>query len=414
VTTPIYSHTFDNGLVLVAEVRTALRSAAFTFLLPCGTVQEPADRGGLSGFVCEMAQRGAGERDSRRLVLDLDNLGVHSNESVSAAHTGFGGATLAENLTEALSIYADILRRPHLPEEQLEAARLVMLQDLRAVEDEPGQRTMLQLRRRHYPDPWGRPPQGEQTSLGEITLADVRDHFTRNYQPEGSILGVAGLFDWERLKETIGELLGDWQPCRAAALAERSPDGRYLHMTYDSNQTHVGIAQASVPYRDDDYYRAWGAAGILGGGMSSRLFTEVRERRGLCYHVDASHHSLRDRGALFCYAGTSAERAQETLDVTLDELRRLTGGIEQHELDRLKSRIKAALIMQQESSSARSSSLARSWYHLGRVRTLEEIAERIDALSVEGINAYLAEHPPGELTIVTLGPRQLEVHGGVS
>lgn len=414
MTAPIFSHTFENGLVLVAEVRTALRSAAFTFLLPCGTVHEPADRGGLSGFLCEMVQRGAGERDSRRLVLDLDNLGVQCNESVSAAHTGFGGATLAENLTEALTIFADVLRRPHLPEDQLEAARQVMLQDLRAVEDEPGQKTMQQLRRRHYPDPWGRPPQGEQESLEEVTLADVRDHFTRNYQPDGTILGVAGLFDWDELKDTVGELLGDWEPRPAVPVAERPPDGRYQHLPYESNQTHVGIALASVPYRDEDYYRAWGAAGILGGGMSSRLFTEVRERRGLCYHVDASHHSLKDRGALFCYAGTSAERAQETLDVTLDELRRLTDGIEQHELDRLNSRIKAALIMQQESSSARSASVARSWYHLGRVRTLEEIAERIDELTVQSINAYLAEHPPGELTIVTLGPRELEVPVGVS
>ena len=143
--------------------------------------------------------------------------------------------------------------------------------------------------------------------------------------------------------------------------------------------------------------------------MSARLFTEVREKRGLCYSVYASYHTLRDRGGVFCYAGTTAERAQETLDVTLGELTRLAEGVETQELDRLKARIKSALIMQQESSSARSSSLARDWYHLGRARTLDEVGRRIDELTCASINAYLAEHPPRDFTIVTLGRSALEV-----
>jgi len=410
---PIHSHTFDNGLALVAEPRTELRSAAFTFLVPSGTVHEPDDRAGLGGFLCEMVQRGAGQRDSRRLVLDLDNLGVQCHDSVNAAHTGFGGATLAENLDPALAIFADVLRRPHLPEEELEPTRQMMLQDLRAMEDEPAQRTLQQLRRRHYPEPWGRSPQGEQQGLESVSIDDVRNHFQRHFRPDGTILGVAGLFEWESLRETVARLLGDWPAGPAATIAEQTPAGGYEHTAHDSNQTHIGIAQPSVPYGDNDYYRAWGAVGVLGGGMSSRLFTEVREHRGLCYHVDASMHTLKDRGAVFCYAGTSAERAQETLDVTLEEIQRMPQGIEQHELDRLKSRIKAALIMQQESSSARSSSIARNWYHLGRVRTLEEVSERIDALSLQNINDYLAENPPEKLTLVTLGPSELEVSRAV-
>ena len=148
--------------------------------------------------------------------------------------------------------------------------------------------------------------------------------------------------------------------------------------------------------------------GVLSGGMSARLFTEVRERRGLCYSVYASYHTLRDRGAVFCYAGSTAERAQETLDVTLGELRRLGRGIEDHELDRLKARIKSALVMQQESSSARSTSVARDWYHLGAVRTLDELGRLVDGLTCSSINAYLAEHPPRDFTVVTLGSRALE------
>jgi predicted Zn-dependent peptidase len=115
-----------------------------------------------------------------------------------------------------------------------------------------------------------------------------------------------------------------------------------------------------------------------------------------------------------CYAGTSADRAQQTLEVVLAELVRLAEGIEEHEIDRLKARIKSALVMQQESSAARSVSLAREWYHLGRARTLEEIGRLVDELSCASINEYLAEHPPGDFTIVTLGPQPLEVPVGVS
>jgi predicted Zn-dependent peptidase len=130
--------------------------------------------------------------------------------------------------------------------------------------------------------------------------------------------------------------------------------------------------------------------------------------------VQASLHTLKDRGAVLCYAGTSSERAQETLDVTLAELRRLARGVRAEELDRLKARIKSALIMQHESSSSRSSSIARDWYHLGRVRTLDELSAIVDRLCTDDINAFLASHPPEDFTVVTLGPEPLEVHLEVS
>jgi predicted Zn-dependent peptidase len=411
---PIYSHIYPNGLVLVAEPIDALQSAAFTFLAPAGSIYDPADRGGLSGFTCEMALRGAGDRDSRQFILDLDNLGVERAEGVAAAHASYSGATVAENLSKTLAIYADLLRRPHLPDEQIEAGRLAVLQELRAVEDEPAQKVMIELRRRHYPDPWGRPAQGDQAGVEATDIDDIRAHFRRCYRPGGTILGVAGRLDWGHLKDTVGELLGDWSAGSDVSIEETAGSVRYVHLPYESQQTQIGIAYASVPYRHPDYFQAWGSVGVLSGGMSARLFTEVRERRGLCYSVYASQHTLWHRGAVFCYAGSGADRAQETLDVTLGELRRLAKGIEESELDRLKARIKSALIMQQESSSARSSSLARDWYHLGRARTLDEVGGIIDALSSRTINAYLCEHPPTDFTVVTLGPRELQTPDGAT
>ena len=163
-----------------------------------------------------------------------------------------------------------------------------------------------------------------------------------------------------------------------------------------------------MPYRHPDYFQAWGAVGALGRGMSSRLFTEVRERRGLCYSVYASYDTLLDRAGVFCYAASSAQRAQETLDVTLAELRRLAQGIEPGELKRLKARGKTDLIMQQESCPSRSAALAYAWHHIHRARTLEELEGIVNGLTCESINDYLARNPPDEFTIVTVGPEELK------
>ena len=151
--------------------------------------------------------------------------------------------------------------------------------------------------------------------------------------------------------------------------------------------------------------------------MSSRLFTEVREKRGLCYTVYAMCHTIKDYGCVLAYAGTTTERAQETLDVMLQEIRRLGEGIHDDELQRLKARIKTGLIMQQESSSSRSISMASDWHLLGRVRTLDELSTLLDEINSNSINDYLASNPPKQFKIVTLGQQALDTSladGGVA
>lgn len=414
MTSTIHSHVFENGLALVAEPMNSMQSAAFTFLIPAGCCFDPAGRAGLASLTCEMALRGCGERDSRQFVSDLERIGVERGESVGVARATYSGATVHDNLFPALEIYADLLLRPLLPEDQLDAGRQVCLQELRSIEDEPSQKLMIELRRRHYPDPWGRPSQGEEASLQAISIDDIRAFHADYYSPVGVILGVAGRVDWPALKESVGRLFGDWQPAEIESPKETPPARGVTHLPLQSAQTQIGIAYPSIPYSHPDYFQAWGAVGVLSSGMSSRLFTEVREKRGLCYTVGASLHSLRDRASVLCHAGTSADRAQQTLDVTLEELRKLAQGVRAEELDRLKARIKSGLIMQQESTSSRSGALAREWYHLGRARTLEEIGRLVDDLTAESINAYLAQQPAPQFTIVTLGPSPLEVSLEVS
>lgn len=410
----ILSHRLANGLVLVGEPTRSLESVAFTFLLPCGCSYDPAARSGLASLTCEMMLRGAGDRDSRAWVSALENLGVERGESVGTTQGTFGGATLRDNLPAALELFADLLRRPLLPKDQLESGRNVCLQELRSIDDDPSQKLMIELRRRRYPDPWGRSSHGEEQGLRNATIDDIRRFHGQHYRPNGTIMAVAGNFEWQALCDNVEQLFGDWKQSEDQSPVASNGKSLPNHINFESSQSHVGIAYPSIPYKHPDYFQAWAAVGVLSSGSSSRLFTEVRERRGLCYTVYASLHTQRDRAAVFCYAGTTAERAQETLDVTIGELMRLREGIEADELKRLKARIKSSLIMQQESSSSRSGAIAREWYHLGRARSLDEIGGLIDALTAESINGFLQKNPPQDLLVVTLGPQPLEVPVGIS
>lgn len=410
----IHTHQLPNGLTLIIEPLADVQSAAFSLLVPAGSNYDPSGKEGAASVLADWIMRGAGARDSKQLTNELDNLGLQHNEGVGNSHLSFSGATVSESLPAALAIYADIVRKPHLPDDQFEAARSGIEQSLLAIEDEPRQKVMVELRRRCYESPWGTPTEGTLPGVKELTPAIVRRHFEACASPRDAILGIAGKVDVPRLVKLVGDLFGGWnvKPEPKFVTGPRGPARDHIH--HDSTQTQIGIAYDSVPYRHPDYYTAWAAVGVLSGGMSARLFTEVREKRGLCYSVFASLNSLRDQGRVLCYAGTTVERAQETLDVTLRELIRLGEGISDDELDRCKARAKSSLIMQQESSASRASSIARDWYHLRRVTTLDEVRNKIEALTVKTVLEHVHAYPARDFTILTLGPKPLEVHLGVS
>lgn len=405
----IYSHRLANGLTLVAEAMPWLESAAFALLVPAGCMYDPRDRTGLGNLTCEMIQRGAGSRNSRQFVDDLENLGADTSASVSIAHMSFGGAMPAVNLDAVLSIYADVAQRPHFPEDQLDDARAVCIHDVRSIEDELSQKAMLELRRRHYGDPLGRSNHGTIPSLEAIELSDVHSYFGRLFHPADAILAVAGKIDWPRLVDQVEALFGNWSAADTPAIQETPGERGYFHIPHEASETHIGIAYDSIPYRHSDYFQVRSAIGVLSDGMSSRLFTEVREKRGLVYTVHASCHSLVDRGSIFAYAGTTSDKAQETLDVMLAELQRLKSGVNDDELARLKAHLKTSLIMQQESSRARAGSIAGDWHHLGRVRPLAELQGLLNAVTCQSINDYLQHEPTPRYTVVSLGEKPLQV-----
>jgi predicted Zn-dependent peptidase len=405
----VYQHTFSNGLTLLAERMEHVGSAAMNFLAPAGCVYDPPRHRGIASVLADLITRGAGPRDSRELSLALDNLGLDRDESVGTMHVRFWGATLARSLPAALEIYADILRRPQLPKGDMEAVKALALQDLQSLEDEPRQKLLVELKQRHYPHPLGQDRRGTEEGIKGLTAKVVQGHYRQLFGPRGTILSVAGKIDWPALRDQVERLFGDWKGGEQPALQLSPPAARYSHLAKETTQTQIGIAYPSVPIGHPDYYAALGAVNVLSGGMSARLFTEVREKRGLCYAVWATYQTFKDRASVICYAGTTNERAQETLDVTLGELRRLQEGIEPEEVERIQAGLKSSLIMQEESTSARAGSLASDWYYLGRVRSFDEIQTAINGLTPEGIAGHLRRVPPREFTIVTLGPKELRI-----
>ena len=239
-------------------------------------------------------------------------------------------------------------------------------------------------------------------------VEELRRDFTARYVPRGAILAVAGDVDFDEWRRAGDEFLGDWHAPEPPAMEITAPPGGTRFIEQDSQQTHIALAYPAAKELDEEYFLARLAVEVLSGGMSGRLFTEIREKRGLCYSVSAGYSSTPAVASVFCYAGTSNERAQQTLDALMHELRRMREGVTEDELARAKIGLKAGTVMSGESSSARAGAIARDWFIHGRLRTLDEIIDRVNGVTLSELNRYLAQRPVSEVTTVLIGPRTLE------
>ena len=398
----------DSGVTVIFEPMPHVESAAISILVPAGGVRDPQNRCGTASILTEMLPRGAAGLSSRELCAALDNLGLQRNFGTGNAHLTISGATTADRLLQAIPLMAGIIRSPHLEQPDFEASRELAAQSLMSLEDEPRQQLSRMLRKCSYAAPWGNSSDGEPADLPQISLADVSKHHEQFITPHGTIIGVAGNLKYEDVKEALEESFGDWQ---GPAIPPLTPGDRVpapYHIEHESSQTQIGLSWDSVPVSSPQYYDAWAAVSLLSGGMSSRLFTEVREKRGLCYAISASLSILKSESRVMAVAGTTPERAQETLDVMVAEIRKLQQGITEEELQRCRARARSSLIMQQESTSSRASSLARDMYLLGEIVTLEQIHQRINDVSVDSVRSYIEAHAPAAMTLVTVGPKSLD------
>ncbi len=402
-------HPLNNGLTIITEKMTAVRSAALALSIPAGGCYEPSGKNGVASLLGDLMLRGAGNNDSRELSVAFDNLGVQYHISSGWHQLTFSAATIADRLPETLELVADIFLRPQLKKDSFEMCKIGREQTLRSIEDEPRQKLMIELRKRCYTPPWNRSSEGSLEDLSGISHEDTRDHFQNCSVPAGAILGIAGDVDTKQIVSQCEQIFGGWSGEAPTLSNGNEPQPVSNHIVHDSTQTQIGIAYPAVPYCHPDYYRAWTAVNILSGGMSSRLFTKVREERGLCYAIGASLNTLKEEARILCYAGTTNDRAQETLEVTVDELKKIDQDVTESELQRCQARAKSALIMQEESTMARASSLVRDWFHLGRITTLAEVRQRIESIRTQDVVAYAQQHPADNLQVLTIGPEPLQV-----
>lgn len=353
--------------------------------------------------------RGAGSCNSRQLIDALDSLGLHRQSGASPDYLSYGGSLESGNLVKALELYADILLRPHLDSTLFEPSRQLALQELEALNDDPPSKVSLCLYERFYPDPLGRPPLGKEEDLRRLTPEQTRQIKNRLFNWSGAVLAVVGKINTDPLLSRIESLFGQTPPSQPDRLSLRPPADGYHHIPNPGAQVHIGFMTEVPPFGSPLSYRILAVSAIFGGGMSSRLFTEVREKRGLCYAVGTRYHSLRSRAGIAGYTGTTPDKADETISVILSEFQRLRNGVTEDELSRARTGLKSTMIMQNESTAATAFRLAADKFFLNRIRPLEEIRQAIESLTPQSIQEFLDGPFLKQFTFVSLGPKPLQI-----
>jgi predicted Zn-dependent peptidase len=411
-------HRLDSGAQVVGQPMRGVESAAIGILIGTGARDEGTEEFGVSHFVEQMLFRGTEHLDARQLSDKLDDLGISYDSSSGVEMTLVNAVLLGEHVLAAGDLLLDVVRAPAFPSDDLDNVRALLVQERRQREDRPAQRVMELLRQRFYAgSPLSHDVLGTEETIDAMTRDSLVRYWRDRYTPNNLIISVAGSFEWEPFVERLQSLTSGWDGGRGRVdLAPPTPQSGVEVINRQASQENVGFAFPGVPVTHDDYYALALAIQALGGSSNSRLFQEVREKRGLAYAVQARFDGLEKSGMVRVYAGTTAERAHESVEVIVHELQQLTEkGISKDELNLSKTRLKSQLIMRSESTSARMVSNLRNWWFEGRLRSLQEVKERIDAVTVEQVRTIISSLDiMHNLTAVAVGPRtEEELFGGL-
>jgi predicted Zn-dependent peptidase len=404
---PIADVTLPNGLRVLVEPMPWLPTLSLTLQLGVGSVNDPDGAVGTAAVLAEWLQRGAGELDARAYAAALDDLGVRRGGGIGRETLTLSAAFLERDAVQVAALLADLVRRPRLADEDFAGVRQLALHDLAAIDDAPAQRLGEALVARYFASAHGRSAHGVREHLEALQSETVRADARRRLGPEGAVLAVAGGGDVETTLEVIRDHFGPWQGGTVPAAPPEVRAPHRHHVMAPGAQVQIGLCAAAVAPGEEGWYEQQIAMSVLDGNMGARLFNEVREKRGLAYSVGASTRLVRGHAYTVVRAGTTPERASDTLDVLLEQMRLLADGVDGEEHARAMRQLRSSLVMQSEASGARAARLAADVLHIGRPRTLQEILDGIEAVDAERVNAFLAARPPAEFTVVSLGPRDL-------
>ncbi|MCB2225147.1 MAG: insulinase family protein [Desulfarculaceae bacterium] len=400
--------TLDNGVRVVTERLEHAYSVTAGLWMEVGSRDEEPTQGGISHFIEHMAFKGTAKRDALAIARELDRMGGMANAFTSKEVTCFHARTLAELLPEIADLLTDIFLFPAYPAAELERERQVIMQEICAVEDTPDELVHVMFGQDFLPGhPLGRPVLGTTESVSAVSREDLVDYLATSYVPSKLVVSAVGDLEHERLLDLLAPALSGL-PMGEGRNHRQPPEprpGLWVHQR-DSEQVHVAMGAPGPSVVDPDRFAAALLNVILGGNMSSRLFQEVREKRGLAYAVYSYLSSYSDAGLFGVYLGVAPGRSPEALKVVKDEMARLAvEPVGEEELAHAKEHTKGSILLAAENSDSRMSRLARSEYNFGREVPMEEVVANIEAVTVDDLTRIAAQClDPTKLGITVLGP----------
>jgi len=379
----------ENGLTLVTETMPQLRSVAVGVWLRKGSRHETEALSGISHFIEHMVFKGTKTRSAERIAAEVDSIGGYMDAFTAKEYASFHLKVLDEHLPIALEILGDIVQNPLFDPIEMAKEKKVIFEEINMVEDTPDDLVMELFCEAFWPDhPLGRPILGTKKTVGRFRRDDLAEYFEHVYHPANVVIAAAGHLDHARTAELVHQ---HFSGLRRGDALRRGRAPRPLTRTVarskkELEQVHVCLGTRALPQAHDERHAGYVLNTVLGGSMSSRLFQNVREKRGLVYSISSGIMSYSDAGLLTVYAGTGLDSAPEVIRLTLHELRRLCSErLPDEELRRAKDHIKGGLVLSLESSGARMSHLARQEIYFGRQAPLDEMLEGIEQVGAADV-----------------------------
>ncbi|MEE8152897.1 MAG: pitrilysin family protein [candidate division NC10 bacterium] len=397
----------DNGLVILTEKMPAVRSVSIGVWIQVGSRQEEQGQAGISHFIEHMVFKGTEKRTAEEIATAIDSVGGVLDAFTSREYTGFNAKVLGEHLSLAVDLLADLVLRARLDPGDVEKEREVILQEIKMVEDAPDDQIHDLFTQTTWGDhPLGRPILGRRETLRQIGRDDIVHYMDRHYRPDRVIISVAGDLDHQGVVDLVAAAFGGWGG-RARSEASAPPVSRITAVNEDRDlsQVHVCLGVGGLAYAHRDRYTLSVLNTILGGGMSSRLFQNIREKRGLVYSIYSYTASYSDGGLLVVYAGTSNDHYQEVVGLIQGEFRAIRDEpVISTEFRRVKDQLKGNVLLGLEGTSSRMTRLAKMYMYFDRCFGLEEIIQGIEEVTPERLHQLTQSlFDGGACTLASIG-----------
>lgn len=402
----VRSTTLDNGMTVLTDDMPHLESASIGVWVKAGSRSEAEGEHGISHLLEHMAFKGTTSRSALKIAEQIENVGGELNAATSVEHTGYFARVLKEDVGLAADILADILQNSLFDDDELAREKHVIVQEIGAAHDDPDDHVFDLFQHAAFPDQAiGRTILGTEESVRSIDADAIRGYMDRNYVGSQMVVCAAGNIDHDQLVDIASNRFSGLRRDGATVPQPARYVGGDQRLVTDHEQAHIVLGMEGRAYNSDGFYASQVLASILGGGMSSRLFQEVREKRGLCYSVYAFHWAFADSGIFGIAAATGASEIPNLVPVVLEELRKATQTITEEEVVRVRNRIRAGLLMSLESPSARAGQLARQQILWGRPIPLQETVERINKITAERVREVAHQIFTAEkVSVAGIGP----------